>query len=78
MYSEVTHTSCPLFLFTVPWACYSNFTEAEALEASIMAAMPHEIAEHVYDQLEAIGCRCPAGCELVFPIEELERVRICL
>lgn len=53
---------------------YSQITEAEALEASIMAAMPHDIAERVYDQLEAIGCHCPARCGLVFPIEDLERV----
>eukprot|EP00045_Choanoeca_perplexa_P017609 m.259243 g.259243 ORF g.259243 m.259243 type:complete len:1240 (-) comp17586_c0_seq2:1291-5010(-) len=52
---------------------FNQITEAEALEASIMAAMPHDIAERVYDQLETIGCQCPAQCGQVFPIEDLER-----
>eukprot|EP00730_Choanoeca_flexa_P005625 TRINITY_DN11985_c2_g6_i4.p1 TRINITY_DN11985_c2_g6~~TRINITY_DN11985_c2_g6_i4.p1 ORF type:complete len:1041 (+),score=318.67 TRINITY_DN11985_c2_g6_i4:236-3124(+) len=38
-----------------------------------MAAMPHDIAERVYDELEAMGCSCPAQCGQRFPIEELEK-----
>lgn len=52
-----------------------HISEAEALEASIMASMPQPYAEQVYDRLEATGCQCPAGCKEPFPMEALEQVR---
>eukprot|EP00047_Mylnosiga_fluctuans_P023677 m.143599 g.143599 ORF g.143599 m.143599 type:complete len:1523 (-) comp9665_c0_seq1:137-4705(-) len=48
-------------------------TEAEALEAAVMASLPADIVERIYDRFDIEGCRCPAGCPGLLHIDDFEQ-----